>query len=95
MHSLEEFHTLYSIGRILTICDQFQIPKSKQPSNYQQHFQLLTRYINNAALLVAIWKDALRSVEIEEARPFSMHSVVYTADQTPSKATGTWALSRR
>ena len=60
--TMEEFNTLYSMGKILTICDQFQIPKSKQPSN-RQHFQLLQRYVNNPQLLTTIWQNALAKVE--------------------------------
>ena len=58
----EEFNNLYNMGKILTICDQFHIPKNKQPSNYQQHFQILQRYKNNPNLLIAIWQNALSQV---------------------------------
>ena len=64
--TMEEFNTLYSMGKILTICDQYNIPKTKQPSNYQQHFQLLQRYVNNPQLLIAIWRNALTQVKSKQ-----------------------------
>eukprot|EP01084_Bolivina_argentea_P012307 23058_1 len=59
VNSIDEFNTLYNIGKILAICDHFSIPRDKQPCNYQQHFQMLQRYINNPNLLVTIWQNAL------------------------------------
>eukprot|EP00483_Globobulimina_turgida_P010555 UN10576 len=60
VNSVDEFHTLFIMGKVLAICDHFGIPKNKQPCNFQQHFQLLQRYINTPSLLISIWQNALR-----------------------------------
>ena len=59
---MEEFASLYSMGRILSICDHVKMPNAEQPCNYQQHFSLLARYINNAPLLISVWRNALAMV---------------------------------